>query len=255
MSARLPDFLVIGAMKCGTTSLYEYLRAHPQVFMPEKKELEYFVEAKGWTRGLDWYRAQFAEAGDATAVGEASPSYANDPNHPGVPGRIAALLPHVRLVYVIRHPIERIDSHYRHRVRYDGERRSADDAVLGSPGVYLPPSRYAHQIDGYLDHFSRDRLLVVRSEALRHRRRPTLRRVYGFLGVDDGMFPDAATDEFLENPPRPRSRSWRRARGGAVSTSSVLSPAARDELTERLRPDLERLRTHLGPGFDAWGLL
>ena len=114
---RLPSFLVIGAMKAGTTSLYHYLHAHPQVFMPSIKELDFFVAGGNWGRGLHWYQKQFAGAGPgAVAVGEASTMYTKYPSVDGVPERIAAHLPEVRLVYVVRDPIDRIRSHYRHRV-------------------------------------------------------------------------------------------------------------------------------------------
>ena len=72
---RLPNFLVIGAMKAGTTSLFHYLRDHPQVFLPEEKELYFFTEEDNWHRGLEWYRSRFRGAGDAKAVGEASVGY------------------------------------------------------------------------------------------------------------------------------------------------------------------------------------
>ncbi|MFA5882553.1 MAG: sulfotransferase [Acidimicrobiia bacterium] len=247
---------MIGAMKGGTTSLYEYLRAHPQIFMPKTKELNYFAAARNWDRGAAWYEAQFADSGDALAVGEASPTYAMDPNHPGVPARIAEVLPDVKLIYLVRHPVLRIESHYRHRVRYEGETRGPDDAVLGHLGVYLPPSQYAHQMDCYLARFPREQLLVVRSEDLRDDRRATLRRVLGFLGVDDGHFPETAESEFLQNPPRARSRRVLRFRRGPRTHggTGALSPESRADIIELLRPDTRRLREHLGPEFDAWGI-
>src|SRR5439155_23780937 len=178
------NFLVIGAMKAGTTSLYEYLRVHPQVFMACPKELDFFAEVKNWGRGCAWYEDRFASAGAALALGEASPSYANDPNHPGVPQRIAELVPDVRLVYLVRHPVDRIESHFRHRARYEHELRPADEAVFQDLSRYLSPSLYGHQIRCYLEWFPREQLLVVRSEDLLHCRRRTLRRVFQFLGVD-----------------------------------------------------------------------
>ncbi|MGH2725476.1 MAG: sulfotransferase family protein, partial [Actinomycetota bacterium] len=90
---RVPTFIVIGAMKAGTTSLWRYLRSHPQISMPEEKELDYFIAEKNWTRGRDWYVSRFAGAGDAIAVGEASPEYALAHAYPGVPGRMAELIP------------------------------------------------------------------------------------------------------------------------------------------------------------------
>src|SRR5207244_8421308 len=85
--AMLPTFLVIGAMKSGTTSLYRYLQAHPDVFMSEQKELNYFTQGanQNWEKGLAWYQAQFEQAGKARAVGEASTNYTKYPQFQGVP--------------------------------------------------------------------------------------------------------------------------------------------------------------------------
>lgn len=94
----LPNFLVIGAMKAGTTSMHRYLDAHPDVFMATQKELNFFIEELNWSKGLGWYEERFAEAGDATARGEASPGYAGYPVRRGVPERIAATLPDARFV-------------------------------------------------------------------------------------------------------------------------------------------------------------
>ena len=88
---QLPNFLVIGAMKAGTSSLYQYLRAHPQIFMPAAKELSFFAYEPNARHDLEWYRRQFAPAGEgAVALGEASTMYTKFPRHPGVPERIAA---------------------------------------------------------------------------------------------------------------------------------------------------------------------
>src|SRR5437879_4812348 len=151
-------------MKAGTTSLYHYLRPHPEVFMPKTKELDFFVEEMNWSRGWTWYREQFEAAPAHTkARGEASTAYAKAPRFRGVPVRIAATLPDVRLVYVIRNPIERIRSHYQHRVATGAEVRPLEAAVLENP-IYVDYSRYAFQIEQFLEHFPREQLLVVRSE-------------------------------------------------------------------------------------------
>ena len=93
---RLPTFLVIGAMKAGTTSLYHYLRDHPQVFMPETKEVNFFNPRRNWHRGMTWYEEQFSAAPPGTvAVGEASTSYTKYPEVDGVPVGVLAELGHV----------------------------------------------------------------------------------------------------------------------------------------------------------------
>lgn len=116
----LPNFLIIGAAKSGTTSLYRYLRDHPQVFMAHSKELKFFASRTRWGFGPGWYAWQCSDADGAVAIGEASPSYTRYPQRRGVPERVAQVLPDARLVYLIRHPIERMRSHYLHRILREG---------------------------------------------------------------------------------------------------------------------------------------
>src|SRR3972149_2256199 len=148
----LPNFLVIGAPKAGTTSLYHYLRLHPQVFMPATKELSFFVEQNNWPRGRAWYEEQFSGAVDAAAIGEASPRYTMYPQYAGVPARIADLLPDIRLIYLVRHPIERMRSHYLDHVIYGAEKAPIEKALLDNP-LYLNASRYDLQIEQYMPHY------------------------------------------------------------------------------------------------------
>jgi Sulfotransferase family len=274
----LPNFLVIGAAKSGTTSLYRYLRDHPQVFMADSKELKFFTSRSRWRLGTGWYERQFRGAA-AVAVGEASPSYTRYPLYRGVPARIAQTIPEVRLVYLVRHPIERIRSHYLHRVLQGKERLPLDDAVAADP-TYLDTSRYAMQIEQYLEWFVPDQLLVVTAEALRHDRLGTLRRVGAFLGVDvgwdqaglereynrtDGLRPQLPAPRpvvlvarllvRLGLPPRTARRLSYRPSGPAVAPAQVaFSDPVRRLLEAALREDVARLRAHLGPDFDGWGI-
>jgi hypothetical protein len=198
----LPNFLVIGAMKAGTTSLYHYLRAHPEVYMPSVKELDFFVEEGNWRRGPKWYQKQFQSAPTGTvAVGEASTRYTRYPLLAGVPERIAAHLPHVRLIYVVRDPIERIRSHYEHRVRAGSERAPIDQAILSNP-TYLDCSRYSMQVEQYLQRFPVEQLLIITAEDLRNSRQKTMRRVYGFLGVQSDYVPATLDQEFYRTDDR-----------------------------------------------------
>lgn len=275
----IPNFLVIGAMKSGTDSLYQYLRRHPQVFMSEVKELDYFVEERNWGKGREWYERQFELAGDAPAVGEASTSYSKYPTHAGVPKRIAALLPNVRLIYLIRHPIDRMCSQYLHGVLTGSEREPIDKAFLTKP-EYLDYSRYGLQISRYTKYFPAERLLVITSESLRHSRGDTLRRVFSFLGVDASWAGHASIREYHRTEEKRVARSllgrlqrWRpyRALSRAVPMSIKdrarplltrgidprtvsLPDALRRELEEVLRDDVASLRDFVGPDFDGWGM-
>jgi hypothetical protein len=273
----LPNFLVIGAMKAGTTSLHRYLREHPQVFMPEEKELQFFVAEKRWGRGRDWYEAQFAAAGDAIAVGEASPTYTMHPEFTGVPGRIEALLPEARLVYAVRHPIERLRSHYLHEVQKGRECAPIERALASDPR-YLDTSRYAMQLERYLACFSAQQVLVITAEQLRDERAATVRRVLAFLGVDpdrsdrhllDREF-HRTSDKRMRRPlveaalrmPGARAlaglapRPLRMLASRTVDTgpTTAIPEAVEERLRAELRGDVARLRAYLDEGFDGWGI-
>jgi sulfotransferase family protein len=282
---RLPDFLVIGAMKAGTTSLYHYLAAHPEIFMASVKELDFFVAGANWRRGLSWYARQFDTAGDATVAGEASTAYTKDPIVPGVPGRIAAVLPSCRFVYVVRDPIDRIRSHYEHRVAIGTERAPIERAVLDDP-VYVTCSRYADQIERYLEEFDRDRLFLLTAERLRADRAAALREVFTFLGVDPDVVPATIDTEYYRTTGRARfppivgalrhalkehvpaakrakelvdstlPRLVRsRGSGRAPANARVVIPdETRVALTARLQDDLDRLDRYLPGAAAAWSV-
>jgi hypothetical protein len=256
----LPNFLVIGAMKAGTTSMHRYLDAHPDVFMSRQKELNYFIEELNWGRGLEWYETHFAGAGAATARGETSPGYAGHPFREGVAGRIAGSLPDARLIYIVRHPVERMRSQWIHRTLNGLERRPPEVALLDDIR-YLSKSRYASQVEQYLEHFPRDRLLLVQSEVMRADPAGVMRGVFEFLGVDAGWSSPVLDEVFhrtadkVDRVPR-RYRVLGRLTGRAPDPRAVqLSSDLRRELEHRLRDDVEALTRFMPPTFDAWGLL
>jgi Sulfotransferase family len=181
-------------MKGGTTSLYRYLRQHPDVFMPNRKELNFFLdsydgpaidppEERNWRRGIAWYARQFGEVEHERAVGEASPNYSRYPTYPGVPERMAMVVPGATLIYLVRNPIDRVRSHYLHDVANGREQQPFDVAVRRDER-YLAPSQYARQVDEYLRFFSFERILLLDADDLRNRRADTVRRVLDFIGVD-----------------------------------------------------------------------
>jgi hypothetical protein len=283
----LPTFLVIGAMKAGTSSLFNYLAAHPQVFMPAQKEVHYFTRDDWDTASaFEWYSAMFA--GEASrrslARGEASPGYSRYPQAPEVSARIRKVIPDVRLVYVIRDPVERIVSHHRHNVAFAGERRAVAD-IIEDEWEYVATSRYGSQIARYRDHFPADQLLVITSERLRSDRTGTVAAICRFIGVDAALLPETIDREFNTSEhdhrrwPRPVERlvgsaphrlakrvTPARLRRAVVATAMrpaprlddaahTLTATDRARLVDALRPDLELLQRQLGPTFDAWGLL
>jgi hypothetical protein len=203
---RLPTFLVIGAMKCGTTSLYRYLAAHPEIGMSPRKEIEFFSDDSNWARGGDWYREHFQDLAGALAVGECSTGYTKFPTHPDAPTRIAELLPNAKLVYLVRDPVERIRSHYEHNALAGWERLPIEVAVLENP-EYLDITRYATQLRRYLEHFDASQILVMDSATLRHHRRAAIAHIYEFLDVDDSWWDATLEEEHYVTAQRPELRS------------------------------------------------
>jgi hypothetical protein len=245
----LPNLLVIGAAKCGTTSLHAYLDAHPDIAMSAPKELNFFVAELNGGRGLDWYERQF----DASAPvrGESSPAYTNYPFYAGVPERIRAALPDLRLVYLVRDPIERIVSHYR-LIEPDPRLGSLAEALadpVHGPRM-LTVSRYWSQLEQFLRFFSAEQILVVDADELRDRRRETLARVYRFGGADPA-FHSADLDR-LHNVSRSPSRVRTLLRRSGEAPA--LTPELRERLENELRPDVERLRARTGQRFAGWSI-
>jgi hypothetical protein len=275
----LPNFLIIGAAKAGTTSLYQYLRGHPEAFMPAKKELSFFCEEFKWSNGLEWYEGQFEGGEFAIALGEASPRYSVYPVYQGVPARIAAAIPKVRLIYLVRDPIKRMQSQYLDNVIHGLESKPVEDALSTNP-FYLTSSRYALQIQQYLDHFPRDQILVVRSEEMRSERERVLSLIFTFLGIDPGWRSPVFEEEFLKvsarrMPLRLFRRAWyssipprvgpllprrlkdalRKVASTAVDIPSAdISTSFRDHLVALLRDDVKQLYDFLDEGFDGWGI-
>lgn len=272
----LPTFLIIGAPKAGTTSLYHYLGLHPQVFVPEEKEPNFFND--NWDRGIAWYEEHFRGGAGAVAVGDCSSSYTSHPASPEVPQRAATVVPDAKLIYLVRQPVERMVSHYHWRAVAGRERRPIETALL--EGDYVDVSRYAMQIEQWLKHFPQERLLVVTQEQLRRDRRPALRRVYGFLGADPEWWSSELTGEWnvsaslrlrkpgvqrlmrsrlvsrpfrsLAAPVKERLRVVTHVEPPPIDTT--LSPELEAKLTELVREDVAELYRYADADFDGWGI-
>jgi sulfotransferase family protein len=207
----LPNLIVIGAMKCGTTSLHRYLRLHPEISMSAPKELNYFVKDLQWGLGEEWYRSHFDPR--LPVRGESSVHYTNFPRFDGVAERIHEFVPEAKLIYVVRDPIERMLSHYVHNRAGGYELLDAEEA-LSRPSAYIDRSRYFMQLSQYLERFVPERVHIITQEELNAEREQTLRRTFEFLGVDSGF----ASPEF--------DRQWETGHGKG-RRFSVLDRVAR----------------------------
>jgi hypothetical protein len=208
----LPDFLIIGAQKCGTSSLHARLAEHPQVLPPLTKEVHYFDRRPEYP--LDWYRAHFplrtsladvaAGTGRTAATGEASPSYLF---HPACAARIHRALPTAKLIVLLRNPVDRAYSHYQHvrrrgwepmdfeaaldaepdRLAAEARARSAETLFQGTAHrrfSYSARGLYADQLARYLEYFPRSSLLVVESESYAREPARIYSEVLDFLGLE-----------------------------------------------------------------------
>jgi hypothetical protein len=207
----LPDFIIIGAQKGGTSSLYHYLAQHPDVAPAFRKEVHYFDWA--YRRGEQWYRANFPTAAYRAAfqamtrrrlaVGEASPYYLY---HPHVPGRVKALLPQVKLIALLRDPVERTVSSYQHQLRKGRETLTLTAALDQEPErlaaesirveaeesynsdahrhfSYLARGMYAEQLERWFAVFPREQCLVLHSQDFFEHTEAVFTQVLDFLGL------------------------------------------------------------------------
>ena len=289
----LPNFIVIGAAKAGTTALYWYLAEHPAVFMSGVKETNFFAYGVDGQGGLIYgdpdvhkfpvktlaeYEALFADPGDAQAVGEASPIYLECPQ---APGRIRALLPDVRLVCCLRHPVERAYADYlmylwRRGRRFEPARDLTPDAVWARPDSrWMDVSRYHAQLARYYEIFPRDRIHVFLFDDLKRSTVDAVQGVYRFLAIDSAFVPDLETahnvggvptsralESFLTNrslravvePWIPkRAADWvRRIRTTNMRKAPPLPLELRKELTARLREDILSTSRLIERSLDHW---
>ncbi len=246
----LPDFLVIGAQKAGTTALYAYLRWHPGITGPSWKEVSYFD--RHWWRGEAWYRGQFPLRSRGRLVGEASPSYLF---HPLAPERARSLVPEARLVALLRDPVARAYSHYQHEVALGREPLSFEDALaaeddrtrgeverlLADPRAfsrawwdhtYAARGLYAEQLERWLAVFPREQLLVVTTDELGEAPGEAYASILAFLG---------APPHQLDDYPRVFDRDY-----------APMEPHTRTALEARFAEPNRRLEAVLGRSLE-WG--
>ncbi len=184
--AAFPNLIIIGGLKCGTTSIHHYLGLHPEIQMSKPKELNFFCAEQNLDLGLDWYRGRFDER--FAVRGESSPHYTNLPRFPGVAERIAEHIPDARLIYMVRDPISRILSHWRHSTGAGYETRAEMGEVLSDPDTsYVHRSMYWMQLQPYLKNFDAAQITIITQEELQAEREETMRKAFRFAGVDENF--------------------------------------------------------------------
>mgnify|MGYP006290587211 CR=1 FL=1 len=270
---RLPTFIIIGAMKAGTTSLYRYLEVHPQITMSRRKEINFFVAEKSWNKGARWYKRQFT--GPGPCFGEASPNYTKYPAFKGVPSRMHEVVPQVRLIYVVRDPLQRIVSHYKHNVDAGRELRPLVDAIRGGrENHYIQTGLYYTQVRQFLERFDEEQLLIVSLESLRRRPREVLARVVEHVGANPVFrFPLSTFRSYGTSRekvrPNPLGRLVIRFSRGLYRGILRLTPQVvgtplqgfshlgfpvevRERLEELFSPEIEALKELAGESLEGW---
>ena len=276
----LPNFIMIGAMKSGTSSLHAYLDEHPDIFMSYPKELDFFIEERGWSKGFDWYESHFSRA--AMIRGESSVGYAQRHKYPEVPQRIQAMNPDIKLLYILRDPVERRISHYPQWSLMGLDPRDFQGVLADLRGSdYILSSSYYFQIAAYLECFSQEQILILTLEELVRDKLGTIQRVFQFLGVDDGfvgkdwaLVHNRSVDKFERNllgramrrvpfkhqlkpmVPEPVATAYSRltCRKPESRLQPVLTAEKRTEIGKILGEDIAQLRTLTGRDFSEWNL-
>lgn len=266
-------------MKAGTTSLHHYLDAHPDIQMTTPKEVHYF--SRNYGRDDEWYFKHFEDM-DAEIVGESSPSYTRYPELPSVAERMQELLPDVKLIYILRDPLERIRSHYKHSILLGGKHENINRAVMDKWDEYVGPSKYYMQLSQYLEHYDLSDILILSSYSLRNSTTETVQKTYKFLGVDHGFSSDTFKDKLYKSDSRKKrsnfdrfildtlnGRSWLKPKipqwifnkyqelfkGDKIQdVKCEFSEQVRDILREELAKDASQLRELTGQEFREWGI-
>lgn len=182
----LPDFLIIGAMKCGTSTLQAQLARQPGIFMSTPKEPNFFSDDEIYAKGASWYEALFDGASPNDLKGEASTHYTKLPSYPQTLSRLKQTIDEPKFIYLIRDPVARAVSHFVHEWTMGNVTEDIEAAFDAHPEL-VNCSRYAYQIEPYLQAFGRDAILLSTLEEMNRAPQAFLDRIGAFLGRQDRL--------------------------------------------------------------------
>jgi hypothetical protein len=178
-----PDFIIIGAMKSATSTLHSQLELQPGIFMTTPKEPNFFSDEAIFNKGFEWYESLFDGAADGDLCGESSTHYTKLPDHPKACERIAAYLDKPKFIYVMRHPIDRLVSHYTHQWTENVFKCDINDAIEQYEEL-IAYSSYSRQLEPYFKAFGRDAILPIFTESIRKNPQRQLEHVASFIGYE-----------------------------------------------------------------------
>ncbi len=181
-----PDFFIIGAMKCGTSTLHDQLAAQDGVFMSTPKEPNFFSDDDNYRRGIDWYKNVFAGAPQGAMLGESSTHYSKLPTYPDTIDRLAAYAPEAKFIYVLRHPLDRLVSHFIHAWTQNEIATDIDDALTKHEEL-IAYGQYERQIAPFIDRFGVDRIQLTAFEWMTASPQSAINRIGDFLGAEHAM--------------------------------------------------------------------
>jgi hypothetical protein len=273
-----PDFLLIGAPKAGSTSLWCYLRQHPSIYVPDLKEPNFFCDKGGHYPDWDWYDAHFADAAPDQVTGEASVAYSLVERNPNTPNRIADHLPAVRLLYIVRHPLERIESAWQHHIYKHNDVPRDFGVAVRTFRALVEGTLYMRNLNRYRELLPDDQIMVLFLSDLAERPEVVLTDCDAFLGVDPETRPPPTLDPKNQTAGKtvvPSTVEWLRTRGLSTLSAPVPSalkapikqwlreplpdrpdwpPAAYRHALDQLRDDVEALLSYAGKPPDFWDL-
>ncbi len=237
-----PNFLVIGAPKCATTALCFNLAMHPDVCVSYPKEPFFFCFDEVWAKGWGWYESLFVDAQACTAVGEGSTLYCHTRTYPQALERIAEHLPHAKIIYMVRHPLERIRSNYVELLSQGQTMRPFNEAVR-TDGQYIDGSLYHVTLEAYRRHFPAERILVKFYEDYAADPRRVLREVFEFLGVDPSVEIASAKEQRYASEGKradhPLTNLLRRAVPGFYRMRDAMPPGLRDVVKRMMKRPID----------------
>ncbi len=273
-----PDYILIGAMKCGTSTVRSYLEAHPDVFIVPGQEPRFFSHDENYARGLDWYRGLYDGAAGHKLAGEGTNDYANGARYPDTAARIAAFAPDARILYFVRHPLDRIVSAWiQNRAdKRDKVAPTLDAAVTEQPEIFVDQSLYWSNLSLYRAHFPDTRIHIGFMEDLKADPEAFFADICGFLGIPPAPRIDrphvnksegkrlatplyskinripgmAAAKGLLSSDLKQRIRETFFER--ELEGRPEFSPTVRAALLNQLRLDAEAFLAHCGRPADFW---
>lgn len=292
-----PNFFVLGTQKGGTTTLQNLLASHPEIYLPEQKETKFFARDREWQKGFEYYiEKYYSNVTTEKAIGEIDPDYMY--YAPSLERMLKTFdeFSNIKLIFILRNPIERAFSHYLMSLRRGHEQLKFEDALATEQRrletadfdekmhfSYMDRSHYLPQIERYLQHTSRENILVLFTEELESDPAATLKKIFHFLNVDEDYVP-VDVNQRHHKATKPRflglrhfldSSGWLKLSFRAVfpfvslrqnfkrtllswnetgeyTEKPVIDAETRTQLAKELEPDIQNLAEFCGKNLDHW---